>query len=106
MTLTFFRLLAAIVVAFAFAQGKQAGLGGAVLGLAVGLAMGSAFYFGLRTFVKWVVRRWPRVFDPPQETTFINNLFGYSCFFLAIVWFIVCAAFASWFTSFLVRCCQ
>ncbi len=107
MTLTFFRLLAAIVVAFAFAQGKQVGRGGAVLGLLVGLAMGSFFYFGLGAFVKRGIRRvelWrPGILDPPQGQTFINMLIGCSFFFVAVVWFIACVAFACWLTSFLVR---
>ena len=95
---------------FAFMEGKQAGVGGAVLGLLVGLALGSVFYFGLGAFVKWAIRRmelWrPGIFDPRQEHTFINRLVGWILFFLAIVWFVVCVAFASWFTSFLVRCWQ
>ena len=102
MTLTFFRLLAAIVLMLPVIVGKQSGVGGTFIGVAVGLAMGPGFYFGLRAFLKWLVRRRPGIFDP-QEHTFINKLITCSCFFLAIVWFIVCAAFASWFTNFQVR---
>ena len=110
MTLTFFRLLAGIVFMFAFMEGKQAGVGGAFIGLVVGLAMGSVFYFALVAFGRWAIRRaelWrPGIFDPPQDHTFVSMLIGWSLFFVAIVWFIACVAFASWFTSFLVRCWQ
>jgi hypothetical protein len=103
-----FLTFAFTIFGIALAVGVQAGTVGTLIGLVVGLAMGSLYYLSLIGADRWRVRQverwWPGVTaDPSRHIPLSGYLFGFSLWLALVVWFVIFAACAAWFTAFLVQ---
>ena len=111
--LTLTSLFAAITFCGAITVGLHSGFVGGLIGLAVGITLASAFYFGAFVYLTFAVRvgeaLWPGISDlsdSSKKPPFIGLVVGWIMVLIYLAWFIVCCGSAVWLTSFLIRFCR